>query len=199
VKKFEGTWLMIKNGDDYSDPEFIEFNKNKVIHFGVLDEENNGTLSKKEMWSENLSETKIELINANRIRFFRKGKIHKVLSETESITEDKIFKVDYERIEPTKTSLTKNEIEGLEFNAVWNDEKIHFVFNKDLDIPTIQDINKRLKREGRKLILEKLNETYFGAIYENGKRETLIPIREIDNRKITLYGFPKEPYEIIGY
>ena len=34
--------------------------------------------------------------------------------------------------------------------------------------------------------------------YENGNRESLIPIREIDNRKIILYGFPKKPYEIIA-
>ena len=53
-----------------------------------------------------------------------------------------------------------------------------------------------MKREGRKMILENLNGTYFGAIYDNGIRETLIPIREISAEKITLYGFPKKPYEI---
>ena len=32
------------------------------------------------------------------------------------------------------------------------------MFNKDLDSPTIQKINKRMKREGRKLLLENFME-----------------------------------------
>lgn len=120
------------------------------------------------------------------------------MSETESITEDEIFEVDYETIEPTKTDLTEKEIELLEFSAQWNNEKIKFVFNKNFDSPIIQEINKRMKRDGRKLILENLNGTYFRAIYDNGIRETLIPIREINSKKVTLYGFPRKPYEIVG-
>lgn len=189
---------MIKEGDDYSDPEFIEFDNDKIIHFEVVDSYKMGDLLKKEIWSERLSETKIELINANRIRFFQKGIVHKILRNNESITSDQIFKVDYELIKPTKTILTKEEIEKLEFSAEWKNEKIHFIFNKGLDSQLIQETNKWLKREKRKLFLEKLKDTYFVAIYNNGERETLIPIREIDNRKVTLYGFPKEPYEIIG-
>ena len=104
---------MIKTGDDYSEPELIEFNEKKVLHFGVRNKSNNGTLTKTKIWNENLSDVKIELVNANRIRFFREGKLHKVLSETESITEDTIFEVDYERIKLTKTDLTEKEIEKL--------------------------------------------------------------------------------------
>jgi hypothetical protein len=198
MEKIKGTWLMIKSGDDYSKPELIEFETNKVLYFEVTDESNNGNLKKIKTRTENLSETKIELINANRIRFYREGKLHKVFSETESITEDKIFEVDYERIEPTKTELTKNQIEKLQFIVEWNERKIPFVFNKELDSPIIQEINKKINREGRKLILENLDGTYFGAIYEDRNREILIPIREINEKTIVVYGFPKEPYEIIG-
>jgi len=196
MKEFKGTWLMIKTGDDYFEPELIEFIETKIIHFGVRNQLDNGTLSKIETWSENLSDAKIERVNANRIRFFIKGYLYNAISETESITKDKIFEVDYERLEPTKTDLTGMEIEKLEFNVEWKHQKIRFVFNTDLDSPTIQKINKRLKREGGKLILEHLNGTYFGAIYENGRRQTLIPIREVCNDRIILYGFPEMPYEI---
>ncbi|WP_299393830.1 hypothetical protein [uncultured Gelidibacter sp.] len=196
MKEFKGTWLMIKTGDDYSKPELIEFNENKVLHFGVGDGSHNGVLSKNEIWVENISDTRFELVNANRIRFFHHGKLHKVISETESITVDKIFEVDYERLEPTKTDLSKMDIEKLEFNVQWNNEHIKFVFNKDLYSAAIQEVNKRLRREGRKLSLENLDGTYFGAIYDNGVRETLIPIREISKEKLTLYGFPEKPYEI---
>ncbi len=92
--------------------------------------------------------------------------------------------------------MAKIEIEKLEFEAQWNNENITFVFNKDLGSPTVQEFNKRMKREGRKLILENLDGTYFGAYYNNGTRETLIPIREISHEKLILYGFPIEPHDI---
>ena len=191
-----GNWLMIKDGSNYGKNKFIEFKDDQILHYEILEKSANGTLKKVLVYSEKFSETKNELVNKNRIRLYRMGKIHTVISETESKTEDTEFATDYERIEPTKTDLTEKEIEKSEFNAEWNNEKIKFVFNKDLDSQTIQEINKRMKREGRKLILENLNGTYFGAIYDNGTRETLIPIREISADKITLYGFPKKPYEI---
>ena len=191
-----GTWLMIKDGNTYGRTMFVEFENDQILHYEISEKSANRTLEKKLVYSEKLSETKNKLVNENRIRFYRMGKTHTVISETESKTEDTEFATDYERIEPTKTNLSENEIERLEFNVEWNNEKIHFAFNKDLDSPTMQEINKRLKREGQKLILEILNGTYFGAIYNNGKRENLIPIREIDNGKVILYGFPKKPYEI---
>ncbi|MBR9847579.1 MAG: hypothetical protein GYB35_16420 [Algicola sp.] len=110
------------------------------------------------------------------------GKTHTVLSETESKTEDTEFATDYERIEPTKTELESEKIETLEFKAEWKNEKIPLKFNTILDSPVIQVINKRMKRSGRKLVLEKLQGTYFASIFENDERETLIGIREIDEQ-----------------
>ncbi|WP_299673499.1 hypothetical protein [uncultured Tenacibaculum sp.] len=118
------------------------------------------------------------------------------MSETESKTEDTEFATDYERIEPTKTELESKKIEKLEFKAHWNNEKIPLTFNKILDSPVIQELNKRVKRNGRKLILENLQGTYFASIFENNERETLIGIKEIDEQKAILFGFPEEPYEI---
>ncbi|WP_073218534.1 hypothetical protein [Aequorivita viscosa] len=60
----------------------------------------------------------------------------------------------------------------MEFNVQWNNEIIKPFFNKDLHIPTIPNISNQMKREGPKLILENLDETYFGAIYSIGTRET---------------------------
>jgi len=191
-----GTWLMIKDGATYGKPMFIEFKNDQILHYDISEQSKNGALEKKLVYSEKFSETKNEFVNENRVRLYRMGKTHTVISETESKTEDTEFTTDYERIKPTKTDLTKTEIEESEFNVEWNNEKMRFVFNKELSSPTIQEINKRMKREGRKMILENLNGTYFGAIYDNGIREILIPIREISAEKITLYGFPKKPYEI---
>ncbi len=195
-QNLNGTWLMIKDGASYGKSMFIEFENDQILHYEISEKSKNGNLEKKLVYSETFSGIKNKLVNENRIRLYRMGKTHIVISETESKTEDTEFATDYERIEPTITSLTEKEIEQSEFNIEWNNEKLKFAFNKDLNSSTIQEFNKLMKREGRKLILENLDGTYFGAIYENGKRETLIAIREISTEKIILYGFPKKPYQI---
>ncbi|MEM6517147.1 MAG: hypothetical protein AAF688_13255 [Bacteroidota bacterium] len=189
---------MIKDADTYCDPVFIDFQDDQIIHFELLEETKTGHLEKRQHFTEKLSETKHEFISENRIRKYRIGKTVTVISDTESISEDTEFSTDYERIEPTKTSLTTKEIQKLEFKIEWNGEKSHLIFNKYLDSSTIHKINQRLKREGRKFVLEELQGTYFASIYDDGKRETLIGIGEIDMKKAVLFGFPEKPYQIVA-
>ena len=189
---------MIKTGDDYCEPEFIEFENNQIIHFELEKESENGFLKKVQEWSENLTESKYRFINDNRIRFYRMGKSLTVISETESISKDIEVTIDYEKIEPTKTELTKKEIEKLEFKAEWNKEIIPFKFNIDLSSPKIKELNNSLNKEGEKIILENLQGTYFASIYSKGKRRVLIGINEIDKTKALIFGFPKRPYQIIA-
>ena len=120
------------------------------------------------------------------------GKTLIVISETESWTEDTELGTDYERIEPTRTKLSAIEIEQLAFNAEWNNQKIHLIFNSNLASPEMQEIYKRLHREGAKIILGHMNATYFGGFYTEGYRDILLSIREIDTSKVILYWFPEE-------
>ena len=198
MKNLNGTWLKIKTGDDYCPPEFIEFSDNQIIHFELELKSENELSKVRTEWSEKLSESKYEFVNDNRIRIFRMGKTHTVLSETESIIEDTELSTDYERIEPTKTELEFDKIETLKFKAEWNNEKIPLKFNEILDSPAIQEMNKRIKRNGCKLVLENLQGTYFASIYDNDKRKKLIGIKEIDEHKAILFGFPEKPYKIIA-
>ena len=69
-------------------------------------------------------------------------------------------------------------------------------FNEVLDSPVIQEINKRLNKEGSRIVLEKLNETLFLSLYTDNSLDKLIPIKYVDKQKMILYGFPREPYEI---
>ncbi|MNR00071.1 hypothetical protein D3C85_1158310 [compost metagenome] len=69
-------------------------------------------------------------------------------------------------------------------------------FNEVLDPPVIQEINKRLNKEGSRIILGKLNETLFLSLYTDIYLDILIPIKYVDRQNIILYGFYKEPYEI---
>ena len=187
---------MIKDADTYCYPEFIEFKNDHIIYFKLAEKSQNGVLIKEQNLTEKLSETKYEFVEENRIRIYRIGKTLTAISETESISEETEFATDYERIVPTKTYLTREEINKLEFKAEWNEEKIPIVFNKDLDSPTIQKVNKRLKKEGQKLLLESLQGTYFASIYDNGERRTLIGIKEMHKEKAVLFGFPEKPYEV---
>jgi hypothetical protein len=190
-------WLYIKTPDDYGKPEIIQFNENVIHYFNV---DKNDEVSFLKMVSQNrnekFSDTKYKFVNQNRIRFFRKGKIYKVLSDEESTTEDCIFENDYEKLSATETELTENEIQNLKFVFNWNGEKMTIRFNEILDPPIIQEINKRLNKEGSKIVLGKLNETLFLSFFTDNYFNNLIPIKYIDTQNMILYGFPKEPYEI---
>ena len=190
-------WLFIKTPDHYGNPEIIAFNDNIINHFNV--EKSDGISLMKianENRKEKLNEVEHKFINPNRIRFFRNGKIHKVLSETEFITEDCIFENDYEKLNATETELTEMEVQNLKFEFNWNGEKMNVRFNEDLDSPVIQELNKRLNREGSRIVLEKLNDSLFLSCYTDIYHDKLIPIKYVDKKKIILYGFPKEPYEV---
>ena len=188
-------WLFIKTAEHYGHSEIIQIDED-IIDYFVVEKINKICLIKNRNRNEKLSETEHKFINQNRIRFFRNGKIHKVLSDEKSITEDCIFENDYEKLKATETELTESEIQNLKFEFNWNGEKMNLRFNEVLDSPVIQEINKRLNKEGSRIVLEKLNETLFVSLYTDNYLDKLIPIKYVDRQKMILYGFPKEPYEI---
>lgn len=188
-------WLFIKTADHYGNSEIIQIDED-IIDYFVVEKIDEICLIKNGNRNEKLSETEHKFINQNRIRFFRNGKIYKVLSDEKSITEDCIFENDYEKLNATETELTESEIQNLKFVFNWNGEKKNLRFNEVLDSPVIQEINKRLNKEGSRIVLEKLNETLFVSLYIDNSLDKLIPIKYVDKQKMILYGFPKEPYEI---
>lgn len=194
-----GTWMMTMDGHTYGRHMFIEFENEQIVHYKVSEQSTNGTLERELLFKEKLSETKNELVNEDRIRLYRMGETFIIIGETESKSEDTEFATDYVRIEPTVTYLSKEEIQKLKFKIVWNNEDFNFIFNQILDSKTIQEINQRLGRKGSILVLEEMDGTYFGSIYDNGVRITMMAIKEINPDKIILYGFPSEPYEVVSY
>jgi hypothetical protein len=188
-------WLFIKTPDHYGKTEIIQFDDNTIYYFNFKKSEISLKIVN-ENRNEKLSETEYKFINQNRIRFFRNGKISKVFSDERTITEDCIFEDDYEKLNATETELTENEIQNLKFEFNWNGEKMSVSFNQVLDSPVMQEINKRLNKEGSRIVLGKLNETLFLSLYTDNYFDKLIPIKYVDRQKIILYGFPKEPYEI---
>ena len=103
---------------------------------------------------------------------------------------------DYEKLIATETQLTETEIQNVKFKFNWNGEKMNLRFNEVLDSPSMQEVNKRLNKEGSKIVLEKLNETLFVSLYIDNCLDKLIPIKYVDKQKMILCGFPTEPFEI---
>lgn len=190
-------WLYLKTPDDYGKPEIIQFDDNVIDFFDV--EKSDGISLLKivnQNRNEKLNETQYKWVTQNRIRFFKNGKIHNYFNDEKTRTEDCIFEVDYEKLSATETELTETEIQNLKFEINWNGKKMNVRFNEILDSPVIQEINKRLNKEGSRIVLGKLNETLFLSLYTDNYIDNLLPIKYVDRQKIILYGFYKEPYEI---
>ncbi|PBJ06105.1 hypothetical protein [Flavobacterium sp. ACN6] len=143
-------WLFIKTPDHYGKSEIIQIDED-IIYYFVVEKTDKIGLIKNENRNENLSETEHKYINQNRIRLFKKGKIYKVLIDEKSVTEDCVFENDYEKLNATETELTESEIQNLKFEFNWNGEKKNIRFNEVLDSPVMQEINKRVNKEGSRI------------------------------------------------
>lgn len=198
MQNSDDTWLEIKGPDDYNSPNFIKFEEGIITCYKLgSDPDDNLTIIKQDYREKN--PIKIENVTNNRIRFTVTGRQTSFYNDRESETKDIIIKKDYQRLVPTDSHINDREAATISYNLNWNKKHLEIVFNTILDKPIIQEINKRLGNEGRKILLERLNETLFLSFYENGYRDKVLPISKITNDSITVYGFPEEPFEVTGY
>jgi hypothetical protein len=198
--KIDGKWINASEMRPFRDLDIITFENDKINYSVVESTENELNLKEKkvENRSENLSDLKFEFINPNRIRFYRKGKKRTVINETESKTEDKIFEHDYVKLIPTESKISESRIQLLKYSFEWNNEKGVIEFNKILDEPEILEMLKKSGYAGRKILLEKIDDTLLISTYHNNHKGLVLPIKEIDENKAVLYGLPVEPFETIA-
>ena len=132
--------------------------------------------------------SKYEIVNENHIKWFISGK---------SNDKDAVFECDFYRLEPTITTLKKEDIEKLTFVLTENGRESEFEFNKEL---WDKERLERFKRkEGEKKIIEQIDSTFFVSMYFNGKRNGSIPIKEVTSEFLKLYLIPTGPMEMIAY
>ncbi|MCF1193040.1 hypothetical protein LRR18_15710 [Mangrovimonas sp. AS39] len=129
-----------------------------------------------------------EIVSDNHLKWFVPGKVN----GTEAV-----FECDFYRLEPTVTTLKKEEIEKLTFVLMENGRASEFVFNKELwDKESLE----RFKRtEGEKKMIEQIDSTFFVSMYYNGKRSGSIPIKEVNTEYLKLYAIPTGPMELTAY
>lgn len=200
MTKTDGKWINVSEMRPFRDLDIITFENDKINYSILESTENNLNLKEKkvENHSENLSDLKYEFINPDRIRFYRKGKKHTVINETESKTEDKIFEHDYVRLIATESKISESRIQILKYNFKWNNEKGVIEFNKILNKPEILEMLKKSGYAGWKILLEKIDDTLLISTFHNNHKGLVLPIKEIDESKAVLYGLPVEPYETIA-
>ncbi|TRO66771.1 hypothetical protein [Christiangramia sabulilitoris] len=190
AQDLDGKWLMTKEGDTYIIPEnlIIEINSDSLKYFSFdqlqssipIKIENNIIINQKHTHI-------VEFINEDRIKIKSQGKVN---------DKNSLIETEYVRLKKTKTKLSPEEIQKLSFKFNWNDEKFRVIFNKELGSLQVMKIME--KDELTKIRLEKIDSTYFISIYESGKRVTIVPIKEVSNHRMILYGMPRKPYEIVG-
>ena len=132
--------------------------------------------------------SKYKIINENHLKMFVKGK---------SNGKDALFDCDFYRLEPTITTLKKEDIEKLTFVLIENGRERELEFNKELWSKERLEILKQ--QEGEKKIIEQIDSTFFISIYFNGKRDISLPIKEISTDILKLYAVPTGPMEMTAY
>lgn len=191
AQELDGKWLMTKEGDTYTIPEnlILEINSNSLKYFS-FDELQSSIPIKIEHNNIIINQNQtdfVEFINDDRIIIKSEGKVSE---------KDSLIITEYVRLKETKTKLSAKEIQNLSFKFNWNDEKFKLVFNKELGSPQVMKMME--KDELTKIRLDKIDSTYFISIFQFGIRATIIPIKEVSNDKMILYGTAKKPYEIVG-
>ena len=138
--------------------------------------------------SKNEKFAKYKVINDNHLKLYIDGKAN---------GKDAVFECDFYRLEPTITTLKKEDIEKLTFVIIENERESEFIFNKELwDKKTLELLNRK---EGEKKVIEQINSTLFVSMYRNGKRNGSIPIKEVTTEFLKLYAIPTGPMEMTAY
>nr|WP_321222906.1 hypothetical protein [uncultured Psychroserpens sp.] len=132
--------------------------------------------------------SKYEIVSETHIKWFIEGK---------SNDKDAIFECDFYRLEPTITTLKKEDIEKMTFVLTENGRESEFEFNKELwDKERLEQFKRK---EGEKKMIEQIDSTFFVSMYLNGKRNGSIPIKEVTSEFLKLYLIPTVPMEKIAY
>ena len=109
-----------------------------------------------------------------------------------------IIELDFVPLLPTKTVFSQAEIEKLRFEFQSNEGKptSKLIFNKEL--MDAQRLAASPYKEGRKIILEKLDDTYFLTFYSLGNKGPTLPISEVSKEELKFYCVPTPTGEVVA-
>ncbi|MFD2890715.1 hypothetical protein ACFS5J_01650 [Flavobacterium chuncheonense] len=183
-QNIDGKWILTKSADTYLVPKInlFEFKDGKLISYDF--EKIHFTRSYKILDHKVFVDDKffgnIEFINEKRFTLSNRNEKGGAL-------------VDFVKLEVTKTKLSISEIERLSF--INSEYKFKVAFNVELEHPFFVEATNG--KSSHKMQLHEIQQTYFIFDYQGGHLDTVIPIREITDEYIEIYGFSREePYEM---
>lgn len=104
-----------------------------------------------------------------------------------SISSERLEKpIDYIRLVPTKTELSGEEIKQIKYNLERAGRNFEIDFQNHPDNKIVHSY------------LKKIDQTYFLVIYRHGNIVTAVPLEEITENKLFLYGFPTGPNKLVA-
>ena len=183
-QNFDGKWILTKNSDTYlvSKINLFEFKDGKIISYDLEKAlfTHNYSLTENEIFVEEKSFGSFKFLNENRFTLFNENEIGKA-------------EIDFVRLENTKTELTEKEIGKLTFEN--SESEINIAFNVELQKTVLLEISSG--KYSKKMQLNKIEETYVIFNYEDGELDSIIPIKEVNNEFMVIYGFSREePYSL---
>lgn len=196
-QNLNGKWILkdVDSGDGkkgYPGFQLMEIKNDTVDFYTAFSLSEKATTLKMEngdfLNNNNQKTSKYEIVDENHIKWFIDGK---------SNDKDAVFECDFYRLEPTITTLKKEDIEKLTFVLTENGRESELEFNKELWDKERLELLK--KKEGEKKIIEKIDSTFFVSMYYDGKRNGSIPIKEVTSEFLKLCLIPTGPMEMIAY
>ena len=195
-QQLDGKWLLKDMGPgdgkkDYPGFQLLEIQQDTVavyLDFSLEQKSSSLTMADGYFWNNNKKNGTYQIVDDHHLKWFVNGKAN---------NKDAVFECDFYRLQPTRTTLTKEEIEKLVFVLTENGHETKFEFNKELwSKERLAIFNYK---EGEKYMIEQIDSTFFVSIYSHGKRDASIPIREVSTEFLKLYAIPTGPMEMIAY
>ncbi|CAL2101899.1 conserved protein of unknown function [Tenacibaculum sp. 190130A14a] len=192
AQSIEGKWLMSTENaiDTYSIPEIfvIEFNKGmtRVFDFDKPVEKEKKIIITKDT----LEFTEKDSIVSLPYKFISNDVLQIVHFIKDEEGEKSEFPVTYFRIKPTKTSLSKEEIE----NIIYKTEIGTISFEKSLENYLLKVKEEDFNFFNERFFIEKLDDTFVISSYQYGKRNNITLIKEVNNNGLVLVGGNEKPY-----
>jgi len=174
-QKINSKWMLTKDVTDSSLPSINIFEfKNDMLYqydFDKLIDSSMVVISKDKIKTED---------STFRYLFLNKD----LLSITMPIiNKDYLTTFKYVRVQPTKTSFEKKDIEKMIFNISWSNEEQKISFRKQEQ----EEIFKLEKNTDCEIVrLEKIDKTYFVSLFCYGKRRYVFPIKKITEKEMIL-------------
>ncbi len=198
ISTLKGKWINIRNLERYNNLGIVVFESEGLGYYELEESEESFILKQKNIkfHFEEYSKIHFDCVDTNLIRIFRMGKQIKNVRNDFMLGDNNFYEIDYAHLIPTKIKVSNKILQYLKYKFEWNENQNVLVFNKEIDTKTIQRIDKQLTASGKKVILERIDDTLLVSLFVGKKRKWILLIKELYDDNVILYGLSERPHQI---